>query len=224
MIRINLLPTKEVKKKKVRKEFFLLVAILVALDVMVMMSWGSAAEDELRVVRSRNKGLQEQVDSLKEAKKQIEEREQNKKLLEAQNYIFDKLKFDKIGPSNLLLYLSYVLTKPEDSAQNREEIKKREVIGWNVDWDADSVWLTHIQEKDGMVRLRGEARNHEDVAEFLKRLEAGVFFYRPELIKQEKKFHQQLETHYVEFEIVADLNYNLDGWPIELTGAGQPKK
>jgi Tfp pilus assembly protein PilN len=223
MIRINLLPVKEVKKKKVRKEFLLLVAILVALDVMVLMSWGGAAEEGLTVVKSRNKALQEQVDSLKEAKAQIEEREQNKALLEAQNFIFDKLKFDKIGPSNLLLFLSYVLTKPEDSAQNREEIKKREVIGWNVDWDADAVWLTNIVEKDGMVRMKGEARNHEDVAEFLKRLEAGVFFYKPELIRQEKKFHLQLETHYVDFEIVADLNYNLDGFPTALTTVGKKK-
>lgn len=223
MIRINLLPVKEVKKKKVRKEFFLLVGILIALDVMVMMSWGGAAEEGLRLVRTRNKQLQEQVDSLKEAKKQIEEREQNKKLLEAQNFIFDKLKYDKIGPSNLLLYISYALTKPEDTAQNREEIKKRELIGWNVDWDADAVWLTHITEKEGMVRIKGEARNHEDVAEFLRRLEAGVFFYKPELIRQEKNFHLQLETHYVEFEIVADLNYNLDGYPLELTGAGGKK-
>lgn len=223
MIRINLLPVKEVKKKKVRKEFLLLVAILVALDVMVLMSWGGAAEEGLTVVKLRNKALQAQVDSLKEAKAQIEEREQNKALLEAQNFIFDKLKFDKIGPSNLLLFLSYVLTKPEDSAQNREEIKKREVIGWNVDWDADAVWLTHIVEKDGMVRMKGEARNHEDVAEFLKRLEAGVFFYKPELIRQEKKFHPQLETHYVDFEIVADLNYNLDGFPTALTTVGKKK-
>jgi len=223
MIRINLLPVKEVKKKKVRKEFFLLVAILVALDVMVMMSWGSAAEEALKGVRGRNKQLQEQVDSLKEAKKQMEEREQNKKLLEAQNFIFDKLKYDKIGPSNLLLYISYALTKPEDSAQNREEIKKRELIAWNVDWDPDSVWLTHIVEKDGMVRMKGEARNHEDVAEFLRRLEAGVFFYKPELIRQEKSFHLQLETHYVEFEIVADLNYNLDGYPRELAAPAGKK-
>ena len=217
MIRINLLPVKESKKKKVRKEFLILVVFLLVLDVVAMVSWSGTVDAELTQIRTRNKQLQQQVDNLKEMKKQIEERQKNKALLEAQNFIFDQLRFDKIGPSNLLLFLSYVMTKPEDSAANKEEIEKREMIGWNVDWDADSVWITHIKEKEGQLEVKGRARNHEDVAEFLKRLESGVFFYKPELIIQEKGFHEFLETHYVDYRIMGDLNYNLDGYPPELT-------
>lgn len=222
MIRINLLPVKEVKKKKVRKEFFIFVAIMLVLDIAVMMSWGDTVDERLLQARTLNKSLQQQVDSLKEAKKQVEERQQNKALLEAQNFIFDQLRYDKIGPSNLLLFLSYVLYKPEDSVQNKEEIKKREMVGWNVDWDSDSVWISLIREAESVITISGEARNHEDVAEFLKRLDSGVFFYKPELVEQKKDFHQFLESHFVRFTILADLNYNLDGYPVELVQARKP--
>jgi Tfp pilus assembly protein PilN len=224
MIRINLLPVRETKKKKFRKEFLILGTFLLALELVVLYSWGASLDDQFIQVAARNKTLQQQVDGLKEAKAQIEERQKNKALLEAQNFIFDQLRYDKIGPSNLLLYFAYVLTRPEATEQNREELKKQEMVGWNIDWDADSVWVTGMADKDGTMEIEGEARAHEDVAELLKRLETGVFFFKPELVSQEAKFNPILEVHYIEFKIVADLNYNLDGYPKEIFGAAGPAR
>ena len=221
MIRINLLPVKEKQKKKTRKDFLILSVFMFVLQVVALYSWQGSLDEELIQVRGRNRSLQGQVDNLKKVKQQIEERLKNKALLEAQNYIFDQLKYDKIGPSNLLLFLSYILTRTEDDHKNKEELKKQEMIGWNIEWDVDSVWLVRAIEDRGELTLKGRARAHEDVAELLKRLGSGVFFYKPELDYQERKFHDLLEVHYVEFKIIAELNYNLDGFPKALAGADQ---
>jgi hypothetical protein len=146
----------------------------------------------------------------------MEEREQNKATLNRQNIVFEELKYDKVGPSSMLLYLAYILTKKEDNVYNQEEIKAQEDIGWDMSWDPDRLWLTSFEENDKYVEIRGQALAHEDVAEFYTRLGSSVYFYDVQPHVQERRF----EIKYVDFTVTASLNYDTEGVPAPVASAG----
>ena len=216
MIRINLLPAKDGRRRRSSsggpQKTGAIIFLLVILEVLGMYSWYQDVSDQAVEQQSIAKRAEDKVKKLEKKKRKLEDREKSKLELARQNVIFEKMKNEKTGPPEMLKFLSYVLTKKEDNLYNREELKAQEASGWASGWNPQNLWLTQVI-VDGMgVLLRGHARSHEDVAEFYRRLESGIYFMMIDPVFQ-KVFNDAdfTELELVEFEATALLNYNTDG-------------
>jgi Tfp pilus assembly protein PilN len=215
MIRINLLPAKDGRRRRSTggsQKTGAIILLLVVLELLGMFSWYQDLSDQATEQNSIAKRAEEKVKSLEQKKKKLEEREQSKIELARQNVIFEKMKSEKTGPPEMLKFLSYVLTKKEDNLYNREELKAQEASGWASGWNPENLWMTEVVVNPGDVVLRGHARSHEDVAEFYRRLESGIYFVMIDPVFQKVFTDADFnELELVEFEATAMLNYNTDG-------------
>ena len=213
MIRINLLPSKASKKKKAPTEgsaFVYLLFLLCVLEVGGLYFWYDSQGAEVIQANTQANQLQEKVRELQKVKQLIAADEEQKILLEEQNQIIERLVDGKVGPPNMLMFLSFALTQPSDTRENAEERKALERAGWNLQWNPNTVWLTRLQEdQHGVMTIEGEARTHEDVAEFYERLRSCYYFEHLEPGPQEEKYNQDVEFPYVAFEASVRLNYRL---------------
>ena len=215
MIRINLLPAKDGRRRRSSgggQKTGAIILLLVVLEILGMYSWYQDLNDQAVNQQSIAKRTEDKVASLEKKKKKLEEREQSKLELARQNVIFEKMKSEKTGPPEMFKFLSYVLTKKEDNLYNREELKSQEAAGWASGWNPENLWMTQVVVGHGTVVLRGHARSHEDVAEFYRRLESGIYFVMIDPVYQ-KVFSDPdfSDLELVEFEATAMLNYNTDG-------------
>jgi Tfp pilus assembly protein PilN len=215
MIRINLLPAKDGRRRRTSsgsQKTGAIILLLVVLELLGMFSWYQDLSDQAQEQNSIAKRADDRVKTLEAKKKKLEEREKSKIELARQNVIFEKMKSEKTGPPEMLKYLSYVLTKKEDNLYNREELKAQEASGWASGWNAENLWMTQVVVGANDVILRGHARSHEDVAEFYRRLESGIYFVMIDPVFQ-KVFSDPdfSELELVEFEATAMVNYNTDG-------------
>jgi len=225
MIRINLLPARR------RGPSFQIGGQLVVFLVLLLMAegiglylWQDELDRSLMVQQAKVTDLENQVKELNQIKKRIGELEEAKKTLEQQNYIFDELKYDKVGPSLALMYLSYLLTPREDNVFNSEELQSQELNDWDVSWDPGRLWITSFEEKEKEVEIIGHAIAHEDVTEFYRRLESSIFFYDIRPDTQEVKRNDALDMRYVEFNLECKLNYDTQGVPTPKTEVEARKK
>jgi len=215
MIRINLLPAKDGRRRRSgggTQKTGAIIILLVILELLGMYGWYQDISDQATEQQSIAKRAEDKVKQLEKKKKKLEAREQSKLELARQNVIFEKMKNEKTGPPEMLKFLSYVLTKKEDNLYNREELKSQEAAGWASGWNPENLWLTHIAVNQNGIVLKGSSRSHEDVAEFYRRLESGIYFVMIDPVYQ-KVFNDAdfTELELVEFEATAMLNYNTDG-------------
>lgn len=215
MIKINLLPTRAAKKKKAAATgggqiFLAILILLLAGEGVGLWLWLDGEQQKVISANQTATELQKKVQSLQRVKQQIAEDEKQQALLEEQNQILERLKDGKSGPPNMLMFIDYALTDPPDSLANEDELKALQKAGWNLQWDSDSVWLSKLDEDEwGTVTLEGEARSHEDVAEFYQRLRSSIYFENLEPGPQERKYDQGIEMKYIAFKGQADLNYRM---------------
>ena len=121
--------------------------------------------------------------------------------------LFANLKLQREGPAKLLLFLAYVLTIRNESAYTRDELRTHERIGWDTNWDPDRVWLSDFRQKGDELSLKGTAVSHEDVSEFSKRLESGVFFPGVEPVSQVQAFNRELQISTVDFLLRSGVRF-----------------
>ena len=53
--------------------------------------------------------------------------------------------------------------------------------GYDENWDFRRLWISSFQERERHVTIRGQALTHEDVAEFLRRINLSDFFVSSQL-------------------------------------------
>lgn len=213
MIRINLLPSREARgKRQSGKRMLALLGLVVLIECFAFFLWWQSIESNVAIEQKKASDAKARVEKLEKQKAKLEERETAKLELARQNVIFDKLKHEKSGPAEMLKFISYVLTAKEDNLYNRDELKAQEAAGWSSGWDPDRLWVTELTESNGELTIKGQAKSHEDVAEFYRRLESGIYFpiIDPE-VQQIINDSEFKEIELVSFEAYALLNYNPEG-------------
>ena len=90
-----------------------------------------------------------------------------------------------------------------------KELSDLERAGWNINWDSNTVWLDSLTIGDGEMYCKGMAMSHEDVAEFSKRLESGVFFPGVEPEAQSQKYDRDLGFTTVQYELRSKVNFRI---------------
>ena len=209
MIRINLIGTKAKPKAKTPKLEMIVFGVMILAEVVFLFTWYQMLSSDLEVATKRTKEARAKIADLKKVKEAWERWQVEKADLDRQAKVFESLRAEQIGPPNMLQYLSYALTRLQDTPATTDEIKAQELVGWNPKWDPNRVWLTKLSEKQGMLTLKGEAVDHEDVAEFYRRLESCDYFQGIEPGLQLRKLSPELGIKYVEFTVSTGLKYTL---------------
>lgn len=156
MIRINLLPIKEIKRKlRLRNEVLLFAAsFLGVLVVLGSISLGMA--QKANALSSEIKILEDKRKSVDRIVKQIDKLQKDKKLLETKLQAVDKLKSE----SQLMVHVL-------------DEIANRTPTA--------SMWLTSLKVSGTSLQLSGVALDNATIAQFMRTIEASDYFGPPEL-------------------------------------------
>lgn len=108
----------------------------------------------------------------------------------------------------------------KDEAEYRRQIERDSQAKLDEGWDATSVWLASvIESENGVLEIKGGARDPDDLSEFVKRLRASARFERvshPEFELQEVKPSTsaisklepgKLDRDFYTFELTAQVRY-----------------
>ncbi|MDJ0761982.1 MAG: PilN domain-containing protein [Myxococcota bacterium] len=186
MIRINLLPVKQDRRREAgRNQIAIGLCVLlleIAIFVMISMSIGSdidAQRNKNNIVQAEVTRIQKQISDHQKILDEIKEYEKRQAAI-------DGLQSARTGPVFVMLELSNILSKngrPHvDNDKYQEMLRIDSSAGFDENWDYRHLWLSDFKEKDRKVSIKGQAKTHEDVAEFLRRINLSQFFVANELI------------------------------------------
>ena len=157
MIRINLLPHREIRRKQQQKEFFIMVSAVAGLGATVWFATHSYLGGQLEEQNGRNTYLETEIAALD---KQIEEikkvQEQTTALLQRKK-IVESLQANRAETVYLLDQLVRQLP--------------------------DGVYLKSVQQKGARVAVNGFAQSNARVSTFMRNLESSPYLEKPSLIE-----------------------------------------
>jgi type IV pilus assembly protein PilN len=215
LIRINLLPEKRAAQRRSAAAegqgwVFAIVGIVV-LEIIILMFVQSSKNDELGRVTKRNAEITANIDDIK---RQISNRDEIKvqlKELRDREEAIQKLESARTGPTSVLLEISHILTPgrmPTVDRDKLEQMRRDDPQSVpNPNWDARRLWLTEYNEIDRNVRMKGLARDGEDVSEFLRRLAISDYFYDVKMMPASKVIDSVAHVELVAFEVSAKVRY-----------------
>jgi type IV pilus assembly protein PilN len=186
MIKINLLPIKQDRKKEAARNQVIIGCLVVAVELLVCFLFYMNISDDIKAQKNENGSLDSQIkrieSSMAEHKKILQEIDEYVKRQEA----IDALVAGRTGPVNVMLEISRILSRSGRPTIHNDRyqalIKENPIRGFDEDWDYRRVWIGSFREKDRNVTIAGQGVSHEDVAEFLRRLSLSDFFVSSELV------------------------------------------
>ena len=182
MIRINLLPIKQARKRQYGQQQLILFLFLLILEGAVLYTvLGSKREERDRLAEEVETARGELAE-VNELQGQIDQLSGQLADLILVGEMLEDLQANRVGPVGPLQELQYILNM-WDSARTRAE---QETQGWHTNMDPRRVWLNSISVSSSSFSVSGLGRTGEDVAEFLLRLEShrpdtDPFFIQPQI-------------------------------------------
>lgn len=157
MIRVNLLPIKQIRAEVSRRRDLVIGAMALGLTALIILGAHlyqsyrmSKFESEIATVRAEIKALDVRVKQFGELQKKVKE-------FESKHKIIEDLNRRKIGPVRVMESLS-AATPP-------------------------TLWLTEFKETSGKLVITGLAVDNQTVADFLKALATFYYFRDVELVE-----------------------------------------
>lgn len=213
MIRINLLPQKrEARRASDGSPTWLLVTLgVILIEAIVLIFVHKTKQDELRTVVQANQKMDAQIADIKRRISDHGEIKAQLKELRDREDAIKKLQSARTGPTDTLLELAQLLTTGRGPTTDRDKLEqlKRDNPSAvpNTTWDARRLWLASYQENDRKVRIVGQARDAEDVSEFLRRLSLSDYFYEIKLLPASKTTDKETRLEILRFEVSAKVRY-----------------
>ena len=217
MVRINLLLERKQQKSRASASTepsqLWLVALLAALlvEVVCIIVVEKIKRDELELATSQNNKVRADIEGLS---KQIVDHEGVKKQLtelRAREESILKLQAARTGPTATLLELSRILAPgrgPTVDPDKLAKLRRENSSGaFNQGWDPQRLWLLDYIENDRSVRVRGLARDSEDVAELQRRLAVSDYFYDVNLLPGTNVLDDKTKLEVFKFELSAKVRY-----------------
>ena len=150
MIKINLLPYRERKKKNVLKRQLILISACFGLFVLIIMSLHLYTYFSINTLQEEVKSSEEQLAKLTKIAGELNVVRADKRLLEKKIEIINDL--EKSRMDMVLLLNEMTVTVPQGQ-----------------------IWLTLFAETGAILRLEGVARDNLAVANFMKNLEKSPY-------------------------------------------------
>ena len=181
MIRINLLPIRQTRRRETVQQQLLAFAGVLILTIFACVSWWSWASSQSERVANEIKKKEQELAQLDKINGEVNVFNAKKKELEEKLKVISQLKKGKTGPVRAL----------DDLAT---EIPKR-------------VWLTAMTEEAGAVTFKGNAIDHEDVSAFMKSLQKSKYFDQI-VLTYSRAGRGTSSSRFYEFEISCSVNYS----------------
>ena len=182
MIRINLLPIRQTRKRETVQQQLLAFAGVIILSVFACVAWYSWASNEADKRHETIKAKKQELSQLDKIIGEVNEFTTKKKELEEKLAVIQQLKKGKTGPVRAL----------DDLAT---EIPKR-------------VWLTSMVEESGRIQFKGRAIDHEDVSAFMKALQKSKYYDNIVLTFSKASGGKNNSGTFYEFEITCAVDYS----------------
>ena len=157
MIRINLLPLKEVKRAVGRRQEVSLVALGVLLLILVLLLPFLWQGRRLGLLDSQIGTLRDEIAKLDQQAREVRELEKKRKELQAKLRVIDDLTRKRVGPVRVLADLSEAA--PE------------------------KLWIVDFTDQDNAATLTGMALDNQTIAAFMRRLQGSKYFYEVDLVE-----------------------------------------
>src|SRR5919106_2146007 len=149
MIKINLLPVRQVKKREAGKQILVLYAVLLLGALLGNWFWWSSRDDAKAELANKVRATEGKIKELERIIGEVNNINKRKKELEEKLAVLNELRKGRSGPVRILDALAEATPK--------------------------KVWLKEFDEKGGQVKLTGTAFSHEDVAELMRGLQNVVW-------------------------------------------------
>ena len=186
MIRINLLPVREKKKKESTRKMFSILALSLGLVVLFIAFFHLSLSSQLNQVQNQINAYAEEIKRLKIDTKDVDKFKAEKEDLQRRLNIIYTLQRAKTGPVRVLDDL--VTSFP------------------------GKLWLTALKEKGGKMEIKGIAFDNQDVALFMTNLEKSGAIKNVELVVSQQVEKKDIKLK--EFTLTCQVNYaGLPGKP-----------
>lgn len=167
MIRINLIPTKEIEWFEDIKRELTILLLSCILIFSVIIYFAVNLNNKIRNIKSQLEATQIELKKYEGIEKKLAQLEKEKKTVE------QKLKI----VSNLGKQRNYVISI------------LRELV---ARFPVKSMWFEELTLNGTNLTIKGVALDNESIAEFMRRLKKSTYFIQVELIKTEKKQIEEL--------------------------------
>lgn len=214
MIRINLLPqakratTTATTGAQVWGYVYLAAAIVwcvaLAFVYFSLVSDRDQALAQNAEVSRQIERVKQQSGNLAELQKQLDKAKQLEKVV-------NDLLAARQGPTRMLVELSSILSQgrgPTVDPLKLEEMRRSNPeAGFSPGWDTRRLWIKSFKEEALGCTIQGEARNNEDIAEFLRRLSLSTSFDDVTLVRTGQPAMVAGGTPSVSFELKCKVRY-----------------
>lgn len=161
MIKINLLPTKKVRKAftikiGLKPDLTLIIAAVIAIFVLEGFTWYWLSSS-ISSLTGEKQTIEKRLQEIKEKVKEVENYERDKKIYKEKIAIIQNLKKSQKGPVHVL-----------------DEISRRL---------PDRVWLISLKETGGDMSITGSGMTNDDIVKYVNNLKASKFFKNVQLIE-----------------------------------------
>lgn len=179
MIRINLLPVKEIKAEVSRRRDLIIGGVTLGLTALILIGVYFYQSHRLSSLGNDLAGLRKDIDALNTKVKEIGDLQNKIKDFSSKHKVIDDLNQKKAGPVKVMESLS-AATPP-------------------------TLWLTEFKETNGSSDIRGLALDNQTVADFLNTLAQSGQFKDVELIESIQA--EEKSGPYKKFAIKAGVVY-----------------
>lgn len=150
MIKINLLPVREERRRMGARQEQTLFALVMVLTLVGVYTWHSTLNRTIKDLRLQITKVEQEITRLSKIVKEVEKFKADKKVLEGKIAVIDKLK-----------------TYRQVQVHYMDELNKA-LPG--------QVWLEFYQQRGDNLVLRGKSLSTDDIAGFMRNLEASAWF------------------------------------------------
>jgi Tfp pilus assembly protein PilN len=217
MIRINLLPTRRVKRggrrpgDELGQRHFLYgvlalgvgaLAVAAAIDLPTRFAIDRYRADEARLRRDMRQQT-EQLAGFTDLQKQLADAETRRQSIE-------RLMRAKVVPAHVLHELGEILTANRLPTMTSDMLRRTSSDPnkrFQQDWDPTHVWLSGYSDNNGVFKLEGGAQSESDVTQLSKRLAASVHFMDVTPAGGERVADQASGVNYYKFTITGRVAY-----------------
>ncbi len=186
MIRINLLPIKQDRRREAGRIQFYIGLVVLLVEALVCFWIHTNLGNKVDEQNNKNMSVKAEVNN-------IQRGIQDRKAIVAEIAKYEKrqaaiesLKDARVGPVFVMLELSKIISLgggPQiDNTRYQEMLKTDPTAGYEEGWDYRRLWIDEFSENQRKVSITGQGLTHEDVAEFLKRISLSDFFVSSKLI------------------------------------------
>ena len=150
MIKINLLPVREERRRMGARQEQMFFALIMVLTLIGVYTWHSTLNRKIKDLRLQINQVQQEITRLSKIVEEVEKFKADKKVLEGKIAVIDQLK-----------------TYRQVQVHYMDELNKA-LPG--------QVWLEFYQQREDTLVLRGKSLSTDDIAGFMRNLEASAWF------------------------------------------------